>query len=82
MKFLFMLGHKVVGRKISKETLSGGGGGATEKDQQIAKKTKNSTIKPLFTISVPCMNIQGGVAPLPPTVVAHAWAVRSGSCSR
>jgi len=41
------------------------GEGATE------KRPKNSTIKPLSTLSAPCMKIQGGHSPLPPAANAH-----------
>jgi len=43
--------------------------GQRKKDQKIAKKTqKNSTIKLLFSISIPCMKIQGrGARPPLPT---------------
>jgi len=36
------------------------------------KRPKNSTIKPLSAISVPCMKIQESVAPLLPAADAHA----------
>jgi len=48
---IFNLLIKDVSRKISR--------GGT-----IKKKTENSTIKPLSTISVPFMKIQGGALPL------------------
>jgi len=46
---------KDVGRKIARK-------GQPKKDRKIAKKIENSTIKPL---SVSCMKIEGGMAPLP-----------------
>jgi len=40
--------------------MAGGGGGQRKKGRKILKKKqKNSTFKPLSTISVPCMKIQG-----------------------
>jgi len=39
---------------------------------QREKTPKNSTIKPLFTRSVPCVKIQGG-EPRPPAADAHAY---------
>jgi len=58
---------KGVGRKFFK------GGGATEKkDRKKAKKwPKNSTFKPLSTIFVLCLKIQGVQGPLPPAADAH-----------
>jgi len=53
-------------RKIALLRLSPGEEGQRKKERKIAKKAENSTIKPLFTISVPCMKIQGGHAPLCP----------------
>jgi len=42
-------------------------GGPTEKkDRKIAKKAENSTFKPLFTIFVPYLKIQGGPRPPAP----------------
>jgi len=38
------------------------------------KKTENSTIKPLSTIFVLCMKIQGATASLPPTADAHVYS--------
>jgi len=44
-----------------------------KRDRKIAKKkTENSTIKPLSTISVPCMKNQGGRGRLLPATDAHA----------
>jgi len=58
---------KGVGGKFSRGGRKKGGEGATEKDQKIAKKTENSTFKPLSTIFVSCMKIQGkGHGPLAP----------------
>jgi len=39
-------------------------------------KNNKSTIKPLSTTYVPCMKIQGGMAPLPPAADAHAYVLR------
>jgi len=36
-----------------------------KKDRKIAKRPENSTIKPLSSISVPSMKIQGGHGPRP-----------------
>jgi len=42
------------------------GGGATEKITKISKKRpKNNTFKPLSTIFVSCLKIQGATAPSP-----------------
>jgi len=48
------------------------GEGQRKKDRKIANKTENSTtgIKPVSTISVPCMKIQGGCGP--PASAAYA----------
>jgi len=52
-------------RKIALFNLFRGEGGATEKKTKYSKKKlKNSTFKPLSTIIVPCIKIQGGTAPL------------------
>jgi len=45
--------------------------GATEKTKNSKKIPKNSTIKPLSTISVLCMKIKGVTAPLPPAADAN-----------
>jgi len=39
--------------------------GNAKKDRKVAKQTKKWHIKFLSTISVSCMKIQGGTAPLP-----------------
>jgi len=60
-------------------SLSGGANG--KKDRKIAKKRpKNSIFKPLSTIFVPCVKIQGGTAPLPPAADAHAINRKSINC--
>jgi len=46
-----------------------GGGGNRKKNRKKAKKAEKNTFKPLSTIFVPCMKIQG--APLPPGADAH-----------
>jgi len=64
--------HKGVGRKISG---GGGGGGRRKKD----RKMKNSTFKPLPTIFVPCMKIQGELRPpCPPLPTPMAILPTSG----
>jgi len=59
----------LVSTKASTENFPGGGG-ATEKRLKNSnlKRPKNSTFKPLSTIFVPCLKIQGGGGkrPLPP----------------
>jgi len=40
-------------------------GGQRKKDRKIAKKAENGTIKPLCTMFVPCLKIQGGARPPP-----------------
>jgi len=47
------------------------GGANGKKDRKMPKKTENNAIKPLSTIFVPCIKIQGGTAPLPPVADAH-----------
>jgi len=59
----FPKGEKKKKKKKKKPRGWGGGGGGNE------KRPKNSTIKPLSTISVPCMKIQGGHG-LPPAANA------------
>jgi len=49
--------------KIALLSLFQEGGGSNEKKTKIAKRPKNITIKPLSTLSVPCMKIQGGPTP-------------------
>jgi len=58
-----MAAFKGVGRKIFR------GLGQRKKDCKMARP-KNSTIKPLSTISVPCMKIQWGHGPLPSPMAA------------
>jgi len=50
-----------------------GRGTTLKKRQKNSKKTpKNSTVKPLSNIFVPCMKILGrGMYPLPPAADAH-----------
>jgi len=59
-----------VGKKISRG--GKGGEGATEKRPKIAKLDRKIALKPLSTICVPCMKIQGGHGPPAPDVDAHA----------
>jgi len=42
----------------------GGGGQWKKNERKIAKKIEDSTIKPLSTIFVPCMKMQGGTTTL------------------
>jgi len=65
-KQIFYCVCKVVGRKISK------GGGVTEKTEKVAKKSTN---KPISTIFVQCMKIQGVHKPLADVHVCAHFAV-------
>jgi len=61
------LNGSIVCKRASAEKFPGGWGG----ESQTEKRPKNSTIKPLSTISVPCVKIHGGQAPLPPAADAN-----------
>jgi len=62
-------------RKISTIKLLPGRG-QRKKDPQVEKTPKNSTFKPLYTILVPCMKIQGDHGHLPPAADAHAYGTK------
>jgi len=57
-------------------------GSQRKKDQKIAKQTpKNSAFKPLSTIFLQCMKIQGGgTAPLLPAADAHGYITETQIC--
>jgi len=60
----------------------GGREGATEKkDRKIPKRAKYSTIKPLSTISVPCMKIQGEGGARPPLPTPMTKTPFQGECN-
>jgi len=57
--------YRKLAKKIENSTIKLFQGGNEKKTQKKQKRLKKSTIKPLSTISVPCIKIQGGM-PLPP----------------
>jgi len=51
-------------------------GGKRKKDRKIGKKTEKQHFKPLSTISLPCMKIQGDHGPLPPAADTYGLVYR------